>query len=62
MRNFLIKAIFAIATAVVCVMSAMAQPAWPDRTIKVIVPYTPGGGTDAVTRHLLDKEIGRAHV
>lgn len=55
MRNFLIKAIFAIATAVVCVMSAMAQPAWPDRTIKVIVPYTPGGGTDAVTRHLLDK-------
>ena len=52
---FLNKAISAIAIAMVCVMSAMAQPAWPDRTIKVIVPYTPGGGTDAVTRHLLDK-------
>ena len=37
------------------VMIVWAQPAWPDRAIKVIVPYTPGGGTDTVTRHLLDK-------
>ena len=37
------------------VMTVWAQPAWPDRAIKVIVPYTPGGGTDTVTRHLLDK-------
>lgn len=36
-------------------MTVWAQPAWPDRAIKVIVPYTPGGGTDTVTRHLLDK-------
>jgi tripartite-type tricarboxylate transporter receptor subunit TctC len=38
-----------------CVLNALAQTAWPDKAIKVIVPYTPGGGTDTVTRHLLDK-------
>ena len=27
---------------------------WPDKPIKFVVPYTPGGGTDAVTRHLAD--------
>ncbi len=38
--------------------SAQAQtgaPAWPDRPIRFVVPYTPGGGTDAVTRHIADK-------
>lgn len=55
MRYFLDKATAVGAIALVSVMSAFAQPAWPDRAIKVIVPYTPGGGTDTVTRHLLDK-------
>ena len=39
-------------------LSAQAQtgaPAWPDRPIRFVVPYTPGGGTDAVTRHIADK-------
>ena len=37
--------------------SVWAQGAgnWPDHPVKVVVPYTPGGGTDAVTRHLTDK-------
>lgn len=55
MRNFLDKATAMGAMALISVMGAIAQPAWPDRAIKVIVPYTPGGGTDTVTRHLLDK-------
>ena len=55
MRNFLDKATAVGAMALVSVMGAIAQPVWPDRAIKVIVPYTPGGGTDTVTRHLLDK-------
>jgi len=55
MRNFLDKATAVGAMALISVMGAIAQPAWPDRAIKVIVPYTPGGGTDTVTRHLLDK-------
>nr|WP_084389497.1 tripartite tricarboxylate transporter substrate binding protein [Polaromonas jejuensis] len=32
--------------------AAMAQAAWPDKPIRFIVPYTPGGGTDVVTRHI----------
>ena len=55
MRNFLDKATAVGAMALISVIGAIAQPAWPDRAIKVIVPYTPGGGTDTVTRHLLDK-------
>lgn len=32
--------------------------AWPERSIRFVVPYTPGGGTDTVTRHLADA-LGR---
>jgi len=34
---------------------AQAQSNWPDKPIRFIVPYTPGGGTDTVTRHLAEK-------
>ena len=30
--------------------AALAQPAWPSRPIRFIVPYPPGGGTDVVAR------------
>jgi len=30
-----------------------AEPAWPVRTVRVIVPYPPGGGSDVVARLLL---------
>lgn len=55
MKYLLKKIALVSAVALMPALTAMAQPAWPDRAIKVIVPYTPGGGTDAVTRHLLDK-------
>ena len=35
--------------------TAHAQSNWPDKPIRFIVPYTPGGGTDTVTRHLAEK-------
>ena len=28
---------------------------WPDKPIRIIVPYTPGGGTDTVTRQLAER-------
>ena len=31
-------------------LPALAQPAWPNRPIRVIVPYTPGGFTDQMAR------------
>lgn len=41
-------------TSLAC-LTAMAQPAWPDKPIRLIVPYTPGGGTDVVTRLIAQK-------
>jgi tripartite-type tricarboxylate transporter receptor subunit TctC len=40
---------------------AHAQAAWPDKPIRFIVPYTPGGGTDTVTRHLADAIARETH-
>ncbi len=37
-------------------LNAQAQTAaWPDKPIRFIVPYTPGGGTDTVTRHITER-------
>ncbi|UFN48979.1 tripartite tricarboxylate transporter substrate binding protein [Roseomonas sp. OT10] len=31
---------------------ARAQAAWPDRPVRLIVPYPPGGGTDVISREV----------
>jgi tripartite-type tricarboxylate transporter receptor subunit TctC len=33
---------------------ALAQPSWPQRPVRVIVPYAPGGGTDLTTRAVME--------
>ncbi len=35
--------------------AAFADTAWPDKPVRFIVPYTPGGATDAVTRLIAQK-------
>lgn len=47
------------ATAMILAASAHAQTAYPDRPIKIIVPYPPGGITDIVGRSVADR-MGRA--
>lgn len=42
----------------VATSAALAQPAWPERPVKIMVPFSPGGSTDTlgrlIGRHLSD--------
>ena len=43
---------FGLAALVLLSLPALAQSGWPDKPVRLVVPYTPGGGTDTVTRHI----------
>ncbi|MBL6456546.1 tripartite tricarboxylate transporter substrate binding protein [Belnapia sp. T6] len=40
----------ALLTTPLLAAPALAQPAWPNRPIRAVIPYTPGGATDAMSR------------
>lgn len=51
--------LLAFAPGLLCPLTAHAE--WPDRPIRLIVPFAPGGGTDTFFRFfapLLEKELG----
>ncbi|MGH8796285.1 MAG: tripartite tricarboxylate transporter substrate binding protein [Caldimonas sp.] len=51
-----------IAAAVLALAAGVAQAAWPERPITLIVPWGAGGGTDATARiiaSLLEKDLGQ---
>ena len=45
--------------------SPAASQTWPDRPIRIIIPFAPGGGADGVARLLavqIEKDLGQAVV
>src|SRR6478672_12826985 len=59
MKN-LSRALAALALVVICAGGALAQ-GWPNRPIRMVVPYTPGGYTDLMAR-LVGQKISDALV
>jgi tripartite-type tricarboxylate transporter receptor subunit TctC len=45
----------AVWSALLWFSAVQAQPAWPARAVRVLIPYAPGGGVDTVSRALFGK-------
>lgn len=55
------QALAAAALMAMTASSALAQPApWPAKALRMVVPFTPGGGTDAVAR-LISERVSTAN-
>jgi tripartite-type tricarboxylate transporter receptor subunit TctC len=58
-RRLLVTAACGVVAARLISAEASAQGSWPDRPVKVIVPYAAGGATDAIARPWAD-ELSKA--
>lgn len=46
---------YCAAAALVCVTTLVAAQSYPDRSVRIVVPYPPGGAVDAVTRKIAQR-------
>jgi tripartite-type tricarboxylate transporter receptor subunit TctC len=55
-RRRLLRGALPLMAALLLPHAVHAQPdAWPARAVRMVVPYTPGGGTDAVARQISER-------
>ena len=58
-RRFTFAAILLVVVLGISISAAHAQQAWkPERPVTIVVPYSPGGGTDTLAR-FVSKELAR---
>ncbi len=58
-RNSMVRRRGLLASGTMLAFPALAQDAWPSRSLRVIVPYPPGGGSDTVARLIYPRVSAR---
>lgn len=62
LTSIIYKLSAAMAVAASCLVPSMAQATYPEKAVRIIVPFAPGGGTDLIARTLgagMAQELGQ---